>query len=180
MSLKSTFTKLIPKRSRESDNEGPDSMVLLLKQEHFFSDQELRGAAEKAWNRTFEDNEDSRHFIVQRGRVTFVKVGPHVLNILHRAAPYLEIGDAELKEFLPENEREEAWRAHHAWCAVDYLAKETDEQTKYCVLAALVAEMVDGNCCGVWMPKVSGFIPNGVFLYSELKKIALSKKIDID
>jgi len=182
MGIKDIFTKFVPSRFRKPDDEGPDSAVLLLRELHFFAEQELRGAAERAWNRTFEDNKESRHFIVQQSIVTFVQVGPHMLNILHRDAPYLEIGDAELEGFLPEKERREAWRAHHAWCAIDYLelSKNTDEQTKYCVLSALAAEMVDENCCGVWMPKVRYFIPKGPVLYPELKRIGSSREVNLD
>lgn len=179
MSLKGTFAKLIPKRFRKSENEGPTSVVLLLRKPHFFTSGELRVAAEKAFRRNFESGKNSRHFIVQEGWVTFIKVGPHVLNLLHKAAPYRELDDTDLKEFLPEEERQEAWRAHHAWCAIDYWNQDIDEETKYCVLAALAAEMVDENCSGVWVPKESSFIPNGFFLFSELRKIALSKEVNL-
>jgi hypothetical protein len=185
MTLKEVFKKFIPMRFRNSDGENPTSIVLLLKQPHFFADEELRAAAEKAWNRTFEGGEESRHFIVQARGITFIKVGPHVLNILHAASPYFgPLDDAELNEFLPEVERQHAWRSHHAWCAVDYKSKNTDEHTKYCVLAALVAEMVNENCSGIWVPKFRGFMPNaafnGMLLYPELKKLARAKEIDLD
>lgn len=176
---------LIPKRFRDSGDDGPTSMVLLLRQPHFFTKDELSAAAARAWNRTFEDNEQSRHFIVQRGLVTFVKVGSHVLNILHANQPYLgDLDNADLKEFLPEPERQNAWRSHHAWCAVDYMVQDRDEDTKYCVLAALVAPMVDENCSGVWIPGVRSFIPNAAFngwlLYPALQKLANIKEIDVN
>jgi hypothetical protein len=185
MSLKSTFTKLIPKRFRKSEDDGPTSMVLLLKQPHLFTREKLRLAAEKAWSRSFDDSEESHHFILQAKWATLVKVGPHLLNVLQHASPYLGLNDADLAEFLPEMERSDAWRAHHAWCAVDYMNKNTDEETKYCVLAALVAEMIDENCAGVWFPKTSGFMPNGVefnglLLYPALREIALSKEVRLD
>lgn len=179
------LARLITKRFRNSSGDDPDSMVLLLRQPHIFTKEELSTAATRAWNRPFEDSEQSRHFVVQQGLVTFVKVGPHFLSILHANTPYLEhLDDAELNNFLPEVERRRAWRAHHAWCAIDYMIKDTDENTKYCILAALASEMVNDNCCGVWIPKVRGLIPNAAFkgtlLYPELKQISHSKEVDID
>lgn len=185
MRIMDKLTRLIPKRFRGADDDDPDSMVLLLRESHVFTKEELSAAATRAWNRTFEDSERSRHFVVQQGLVTFVKVGSHFLNILHANTPYFgHVDDGEFENFLPEAERRLAWRAHHAWCAVDHMIKGTDEQTKYCVLAALVAEMVNDNCSGVWIPKFRHFMPNAVFkgmlLYPELQRIARSKEIDID
>jgi hypothetical protein len=179
------FEKLIPRRFRKSGDETPTSMVLLLKEPHLFRDDELRVAAEKGWSRGFGGGDDSRHFIVQEKWATLIKVGPHLLNILQNASPYLVLSNEELVEFLPEIERSKAWQAHHARCAVDYMNKDVDEETKYCVLAALVAEMADENCTGVWVPKTSSFIPNGVefnglLLYPALKEIALSTEVKLD
>jgi hypothetical protein len=128
---------------RRKTDEPSTSMVLLLREYHFFTKGEFESAAEKAWGRSFTDRgEKSRHFVTQSGFVTMIKVGPHVLNILHVNCPYMEeMDEAALQEFLPEKERQEAWRQHRAWVAVDYLNEETDEETKYCVLANLVAEI---------------------------------------
>lgn len=185
MRFMSRLAEIIPKRFRNSGDDGPSSIVLLLRQPHFFTKDELSAAAARAWDRTFEDSDQSRHFIFQSGLVTFVKVGPHVLNILHADRLYFGgLDPTDLKEFLPEPERQNAWQSHHAWCAVDYMVKDTDEDTKYSVLAALVAQMVDENCSGVWIPEFRSFIPNaafnGILLYPALQHVAHLKEVDLN
>jgi hypothetical protein len=107
------------------------------------------------------------------------KVDPNVLNMLHASGSYLELDDVALKEFLPDIQRQRAWRHHKARVFLDYWNEDTDEEIKYCVLSALAAEMVDTNRAGGWVPKERSFIPNGIFLYPELRKIALSKNVNL-
>jgi hypothetical protein len=42
----------------------------------------------------------------------------------------------------------------------------------YAVLSKIVAEMLDGNCTGVYIPQQRRLIPNDESLYLELQKLA--------
>jgi hypothetical protein len=158
----------------------PASAVLLLAKPHLFGEDELRAAAERAWRRSFAGGEGSRHFVVQKS-TTFVKVGPHVLQLIHSAQPYLaELSEAELKDFLPEADRRQAWKRHTAWVALDYWNQDADDDTKYSVLEKLAAELLDDNCTGVWFPKPSAFLHNHSGAFEYLQELASSASVNLE
>jgi hypothetical protein len=59
--------------------------------------------------------------------------------------------------------------------AVDYVKGGIDLELEYAVLAGLCAEMLDGNCVGVYVPRERSFIPNDGSLLPELHRITLSR-----
>jgi hypothetical protein len=183
MNFRSLLRRAFPSRPEaQSDQEkGPSCLVLLLREYHFFTQAELIRAAQSAWQRDFSGGEGSRHCVVQEKFVTLIKAGPHAMQVLHAPQPYLgELTEVDLRTFLPEPERRDAWRSHRAWASVDYLAKTSDTDTKYAVLAELVAEMIDGNCTGIWVPEMSAFIPNNRDAYGYLQKLASFGNPEID
>jgi len=137
----------------------PLSMILLLRKVHPFGDEELRMAAEKAWGISFAGKEESKHFVVQSGPITLIKVGPHVLNVFNSDVPYIEVPRDNVGG-LPEMSQWQALAEHNACTGVDYMNGDADVGLGHSVLAKLVAEMVDADCTGVYILREKRVIPN--------------------
>jgi hypothetical protein len=147
-------------------------MVLLQRKPHLFSAEELRLAGERAWHTSFAGKEEgSKHCVVQTGKVILMKAGPHLLNFLYYAAPYIENPKNNVG-WLPHPSQRQAWINHSACLGVDYLNDDVSVRLGYCVLSKLVAEMLDGNCTGVYIPRQRSLIPNDESLHVELHKLA--------
>jgi hypothetical protein len=172
MTLPESLRRFIPMRWRQTKKGDPLSMVLLLRAPHLFSEEELRRAAERAWHITFtSEAKESMHCVVQSGKVTMMKAGPHGLNFFYYALPYVENPSANVA-WLPQEAQREAWLQHSACFGVDYLNEGVSVQLGYCVLAQLVSEMLDGNCTAVYIPQEQALFPNNESLYLELYKLA--------
>lgn len=154
-------------------------MVLLLRRPHFFRDAELRTAAEKAWGVSFSGGKGSMHCVVQVGTTTLMKAGPHALSFFHNSKPYRD-NPKENLSWLPQASQRKAWAEHAAIVGVDYLNRATDAELAYCVLAKLVAEMLDENCSGIYLPRENSLIPHDESLYGELQKIANARNTRVD
>ena len=50
-----------------------------------------------------------------------------------------------------------AWIEHHTWVAFDLMNREVPKKQAYAVLAALVAELLDVRCAGIYLPKENQF-----------------------
>jgi hypothetical protein len=100
-----------------------------------------------------------------------MKAGPHLLNFFHYPEPYIE-NHKENIGWLPQQSQRQAWIDHSACVGVDYLNNDVSVELGYCVLSKLVAEMLDGNCSGVYVPRQQSLIPNDKSLYVELYKLA--------
>ena len=156
------------------DDPVPLSMVLLLRKAHSFRDEELRMAAEKAWGTSFAGRDESKHFVVQSGPITLIKVGPHVLNVFNSDRPYIEVPRDNVG-WLPEMSQRQALAEHNACTGVDYMNGDADVGLGHSVLAKLVAEMVDANCTGVYILREKRVIPNDESLYRELQNLVSSR-----
>lgn len=147
-------------------------MVLLLRRPHFFTAAELRAAAERAWRISFSGEQpNSMYFVVQSKSVTMLKAGVHGLVFFHHTEPYFGWSEKQTIDWLPIETQRAAWKQHNAWVAVDYLNKKTSMELAYCVLARLVAELLDENCTAVYTPRERSLAPNDSTLYLELLKI---------
>jgi hypothetical protein len=176
MDAKGTIRRFIPLRWQRASKNEPLSMVLLLRRPHVFSGDELRLAAERAWRVSFTSNKDSsKHFVSPSGSVTFLKAGPHLLNLFFYSKPYVENPQDNITWLKKENQRR-AWAEHSACVGVDYLNPETDAELGYCVLAKLVAELLDENCTSIYVPRERSLIPNNAGLYGELQNMASSRE----
>ena len=172
MNLPFWLRSLIPLRWQRTNRNEPISIVMLLREPHFFQANELRNAAERAWHTSFSHEErESRHTVVQKGAVTLVKAGPHLLNLFFCASPYSEDPKSNTG-WLPKASQREAWAQHAAYCAVDFMNDGASVQLGYCVLSQLVSEMLDGNCAGVYVPRERSLIPNDQSLYLTLHRFA--------
>jgi hypothetical protein len=163
---------------RDETDEPIISIVLLLRKAHYFNKEELCAAAERAWGMSFEDSPRSRHFVLPMGHVILMKAGPHVLTFFTAPKSYFEDPERDSKRF-PGIRQQRAWAEHRAWAAVDYLKGGIDLELEYSVLAKIVAELLDPNCVGVYVPAENSFLPNDASLYGELQKIAAARDAGI-
>jgi len=111
------------------------------------------------------------HCVVQTGNTVLLKAGPHLLNFFYYPAPYIENPEKNF-DWLPHQSQRQAWINHSACVGVDYLDDDVSVELGYCVLAKLVAELLDGNCTGIYIPRQRSLIPNDKTLYVELHKLA--------
>ena len=175
MNLKAVVQRFVPMRWQRVGKKEPLSIVMLLRAPHVFRTEELQIAAERAWRVSFAGGNQSMHCVAQSGPTTLLKAGPHLLSFFHYAKPYIE-NHEENTSWLPLDSQRRAWAEHVAWVGVDYMNADTDVELAYCVLAKLVAELVDENCSAIYMPRESSLVPNKGTLYSELQKISSSRK----
>jgi len=151
-------------------------MVLLLRKPHLFSGEELRLAAQRAWRTSFAGKEsNSKHCVVQSTTVTLMKAGPHALNFFYYPEPYIENPEDDV-DWLPHPSQRQAWVNHSACVGVNYLNYDVSVELGYAVLSKIVAEMLDGNCTGVYIPQQRRLIPNDESLYLELQKLASARE----
>jgi hypothetical protein len=105
-----------------------------------------------------------------------MKAGPHLLNFINYHKPYVDNPNEHI-EWLQHASQRHAWAEHLAWVGVDYMNNnDVDVELAYCVLSKLVAEIVDQNCTGIYIPRESSLIPNGLSLYRELQEVASSRE----
>lgn len=156
----------------------PSSIVMLLRQPHFFQKLELQQAASRAWQRDFASGHpESKHFVTQEGHVTFVKAGLWAIHVIHYSQPFLPADGWTATRMLPLEEQRGAWQGHTAWVAFDCWNRTGDQELEHAVLAALVSELLSGNCAGVYLPRTAAFLPNDHGLYSCLKQLAYKRQI---
>ena len=175
MNYKAIFRKLIPMRWQRTSKDEPLSMVMLLRKPHLFNAEELRLAAQSAWHTSFASGEGSMHCVVQSGELTLLKAGPHLLSFFCYPKPYID-NPREQIDWLPQVSQRRAWVEHSAYIGVDYLNHDVDVQLGYCVLSKLVAEMLDRNCTGIYIPRENRLIPNDDSLYSALQRTASARE----
>ena len=158
-------------RSAENKADDPVSLILLLREPRFSTLDQLRSAGERAFGIPFNDGKESQHFVIQAAVLTIMKAGPHPLNFLNYTKPYgASDFPPEFATVFPKTNQREAWTAHKAWTAVDYVGGGKNLKVEYGVLAALCAEMIDTNCLALYEPREQTLIPNDGSLRQELKR----------
>jgi hypothetical protein len=171
MSLKTIVQSLVPMRWQRTRKGEPLSIVLLLRKAHLFTAAEIQLAAERAWHRSFDgDEKESMHCVKQMGTAMLMKAGPHLINFFYYPRPYVE-NPKENIEWLSHPSQRQAWIQHSGCLGVDYMNHGVSVELGYCVLSQLVAEMLDGNCTGIYIPRERSLIPNDDSLYLELRKL---------
>jgi hypothetical protein len=178
LNFRTAINAILSRRAAKPDADDPVSMVLLLRSPTTLTVDPLQSAAEKAFSISFAHSE--RHFLRTIGNRALLKAGPHVLSFLTHNRPYGERDfPTDFGQRLPQRSQREAWAAHAAWTAVDYVKGGVDLELEYCVLAKLCAELLDTNCTAVWVPREQSLIPNDDSLYSELQRIAAARDLTI-
>jgi hypothetical protein len=96
------------------------------------------------------------YFVVRKPVLTVVKAGGSLIKVLEAAEPYLGDPDGVAKGFA-DKRLESAWIEHHTWVAFDLMNRDVPKKPAYGVLAALVAELLDVRCAGIYLPKENQF-----------------------
>jgi hypothetical protein len=138
----------------------PCSIVLLLRQFHYFTNDELMEAGSRGFGKSFDGVEDPMFFVVQKGPITLLKAGRYGMNVLHRRGAYLDDDKAEIAEGFVFKRQKNAWLAHSAWASVDMLNRETPNAEAYAVLSRFALQMADQNCSAVFLPKHNILLTN--------------------
>ena len=107
-------------RQDEKESEDPYSIVLLLRQPHFFTIEEIQAAGERGWGKVFDGKADPMFFVTQQSWVTMIKAGSCLVNVLHAKQPYLDDREEVAKQ-LPRADQKKAWLAHTSWTSFDLL-----------------------------------------------------------
>jgi hypothetical protein len=165
-----TLRRSLASPDKSQSENLPVSMVLLLRESRFLKLEQLRSGGERAFGIPFSGDRSSSHCVFQKALFTLMKAGPHTLSFLNYTKPY---GDhpEEFGRAMPKASQRQAWAEHTAWTAIDYAKGGVDLELEYAVLAGLCAEMLDGNCVGVFVPRERRFIPNDGSLLPELHRI---------
>ena len=163
----------------DTGDEGPVSVVLLLRESRVTSLECLRLACTNAFGTSFSEAGSERCFVVQKGFATIIKAGPHALSFLHYAKPYGEDRTKEFLESMSSISQRKAWAAHAAWEAIDYVKSQGDLDLEYAILARVCTGLVNDNCTGAWLPKHGMMIPNDGSLTPYLLRLGSSRQIDL-
>jgi hypothetical protein len=140
---------------KPEDSSDPVSIVLLLREPHRYDKDELRLAAERAWDRLFEKAAGAGNFVIQSGHLTLMKAGSHLLGFPNAPQPYSDDPRSASRK-LPRRQRS-TWMEHRAWAAVDYMKGSADSELKHRVLARIAAEMLTAFAWAYSFPQKARF-----------------------
>jgi hypothetical protein len=183
MGLKSAFARLLRmgEPGPETD-EGPISIVLLLREPTFPTLERLQELGEKAFGRPFSGDRTARHSVYVRGVLfTLANVGEHKLSFLFMTKPYADDSESARRygKSLKRSDQRQAWSKHKAYIAIDYVQGRLDNDLKYVVLARLCAQIYDENCVALYLPAESALVPGGNAARKQLDKIIAYRNVDV-
>jgi hypothetical protein len=163
MKLKEIFKNAIA-RTSPSDSLEMRSLVIMQRKPHRFSEDELRGAAERGWGKRFDGVEDPMFFVSVDHRVlTVVKAGRHIIRVISIPARYSDDDEYALSQ-LPQPEQKKAWTEHRACVLLELLndlhSKSTPDVEAFASLAKLALELGDPNCAAIFLPDRNIMMPN--------------------
>jgi len=174
LNLKAAIESLLhgfQNRGEDESGDGPVSIVLLLREPRFLTLEQLRLAGERAFGVQFSEETSARDFVIQKVLFTLMKAGPHTLSFLNYTKPYGAERAAEFASRMSQPGQRQAWVAHTAWTAIDYVKGGARLDLEYAVLSKLCSEMVDGNCLGVYLPREQMMVPHGEKLLPYLRRV---------
>jgi len=145
--LRSLFHK------EESDDEMPYSIVMLFRSPCVMTQEILEAAASKAYQHPY-DGSHNMYFVGWSPALTTVKAGPAFIKVLEARRPYL---GHEVAIGFRDIRLQDAWKEHRAWAAFDLMNPGIPKKEAYRTLAALVAELLDARCAGIFLPKENRF-----------------------
>ena len=153
------------------DGEEPVSMVLLLRKARVVSLEEWRVAAERAFGEYFAGEETARNFVIQAGPFAVMQADVHALSLSQDMLPYGGRASRGFAAGLPKAQQRRAWAEHNGWVAVRYSGNVCRLEVEYAAVARLCAELVNGNCVGVYLPRELVFMPNDEELGRYLRRV---------
>ncbi len=133
-------------------------MILLLRKPHAFSEDNIRLAAERAWGLSFLGGEVSTRRVIKSDGTIFLQAGPHRLSFVNESKPYKDRPEEDLS-WLSMPSQKKLWSEHTACCWVNYQTTGTDVELAFCVLSKVVAQILDENCLGVFIPYLFSLVP---------------------
>ena len=142
-------------RKKQDDDDMLYSIVMLLRSPFAMSKEVLETAACRAYGVPYDGSREM-YFVVRQPVLTIVKAGGSVIKVLEAAEPYLGNPD-DVAQGFADKRLESAWIEHHTWVAFDLMNRDVPKKQAYEVLAALVAELLDVRCAGIYLPKENHF-----------------------
>jgi hypothetical protein len=164
MQLANMFKRLGWNRSRAESKEMR-SIVIMQRNAHRFTKEELQTAGERGWGKKFDGKEDPMYFVSADGLLTVVKAGPYIIQVTCVPTRYADDDEYALSQ-LPQEEQKKAWTEHHA-CVFLELFNDlssnsvtlTDAEA-YASLANLALQLGDPNCAAIFVPLKNIMMPN--------------------
>lgn len=153
---------------RKSDSEAEDirSIVIMQRQMHQFSEEELRTAGERGWGKKFDGKEDPMYFVSAESlALSVVKAGPHIIRVTSIPTRYADDDEYALSQ-LPQPEQKKAWMEHHACTVLDLFndfsskSERVSDAEAYAALARLALQLGDPNCTAIFVPIKNIMMPN--------------------
>lgn len=163
------------RRGEGESEHDPYSIVLLMKQNRFFSQDELERAGERQWRKRFDGVEDPMYFVSRNKALTILKAGRHAVRLMEVSETYSDDLEASARN-LPRMEQKRAWLSHRAWVSLDLwngtMTKERiTSREAYAVLSRFALELGDKECCAIYFPKEGWMLPNNGEAEAELKRL---------
>jgi len=156
---------LFPK-APSSESEEMGSIVIMQRKALRFSEDELRAAGERGWNRKFDGKEDPMYFVSANDIILpVIKAGPHIIRVTSFPTRYVEDDGYALSQ-LPQPEQKKAWVEHHAHVLLDFFndisrsSKRIADAEAYASLAKLALQLGDPNCAAIFLPDKNIMMPN--------------------
>ena len=179
MGLKEAFESILNfgRARKEPSAPPPASMVFLLRAERFPKLEQLRQAAERAYEVNFSLDKNSRHCVYTQVFFTIMRVGPHTLSFMFYTKPYGE--NSPLGQSWRLAGQREAWAEHTVFMAVDYAKGGIDFESRYALLARLCRELYDANCLGIYLPRESAFVPDEKSVREMFDRVISGRVVDV-
>jgi hypothetical protein len=161
------FMKLIGKFIRKAwpaNSAEMRSIVIMQREAHQFSGDELRTAGERGWGTKFDGKEDPMYFVsATYPPLVIVKAGPHMIRVSSVSTRYVEDDEYALSQ-LPRPEQKKAWKEHHAYTLLelfnDIKDRDIPDKEAYSSLARLALQLGDPNCSAIFVPIKNIMMPN--------------------
>jgi hypothetical protein len=142
------------------------SIVIMQRETHRFTEQELEAAGERGWKKKFDGKDDPMYFVsADQAALTVVKAGPHVMRVTSFPCRYVDDDEYALSQ-LPQPEQKKAWSEHHAHTLLDLFndlsraEKRITDADAYASLAKLDLHLGDPNCAAIFVPDKNIMMPN--------------------
>jgi hypothetical protein len=133
MNLVEMFRNFIGK-ARHSETTEMRSIVIMQRQQHQFTEEELQAAGERGWGRKFDGKDDPMYFVsANHAALTVVKAGPHIIRVTSLPTRYADDDEYALSQ-LPQPEQKEAWTEHRACALLDLfndLSHQREENPRF-------------------------------------------------
>jgi hypothetical protein len=142
------------------------AIVIMQRKVHRFTEEELRAAGERGWERKFDGKEDPMYFVsADQPAMTVVKAGPHVMRVTSLPCRYVDDDKYALSQ-LPQPEQKKAWNEHQAHALLELFndlsraEKRITDADAYASLAKLALHLGDPNCAAIFVPDKNIMMPN--------------------